>query len=62
MANEPKDLSPAAIKVARRLQGLPKGRQHLFTLFKDRDRWTLCLLSGTSVVEEVRVEDAKDSS
>jgi len=39
----PEDLSPQAVKAARRLQNLPNGKIYGFILVKSGDDWTLCI-------------------
>lgn len=45
----PEDLSAVAIKAARRLQALARGRLHVVVLFKLRQMWFLSVLSGRGV-------------
>jgi len=39
----PEDLSPQAVKAARRLQNLPNGKMYGIILVKGNDEWTLCI-------------------
>jgi len=39
----PEDLSPQAVKAARRLQNLPNGKIYGIILVKSGDDWTLCI-------------------
>ena len=42
-AKLPEDLSPQAVKAARRLQNLPSGKIYGIILVKSADDWTLCI-------------------
>jgi len=49
------DLCQAAVKVARRLQALPKGRIYVFMLYKDKDgSWKLALMNDGAKLEIVQ--------
>jgi len=39
----PEDLSPQAVKAARRLQNLQSGKIYGIILVKSKDEWTLCV-------------------
>jgi hypothetical protein len=46
------DLSPAAIKLARRLQALPAGRFYLAILYKAAKIWLLGILTPRGIKAE----------
>lgn len=49
----PQDLSPQAVKLARRIQALPRGTTYTLILFKGSDRWILCV-QGQGKSEVIR--------
>jgi len=51
----PPDLSPPAVKVARRLQALPDDRTYIVVLTKVRGAWMLALLPNAAGAKVERV-------